>query len=137
MRYQARALFLLCFGVVAASGAAALVVTAGNLHPAEQAWIVPAFPSLLLIAAVALLEAPILAVLSARRGNGRAWLAGYAGTVTGFAAAIATLSLLVDLRVKDVGSGPADFILGALPLSALYAIPAGLLFLLARAIARG
>jgi hypothetical protein len=127
--------FLLCFAVVALSGAAALVVTAGNLQPPDQTWLMPALPSLRLIAAVALLEAPILAVASARRGVARAWLAGYAGTVVGFAAAMATLSAVVDNLVQQVGSGPADFIRSAIPITALYALPVGLVFVLAWALA--
>jgi hypothetical protein len=127
--------FLLCFAAVALSGAAALVVTAGNLQPPDQTWLMPALPSLLLIAAVALLEAPILAVASARRGVARAWLAGYAGTVVGFAAAMATLSAVVDNLVQDVGSGPADIIRSVIPITALFALPGGLVFVLAWALA--
>jgi hypothetical protein len=113
------ALFLFSLGVVAISGAVVLVMADSWLHePGAQLFGVR---PILLIWVVVLLEAPILAVVSARFNS---VMGGFIGTIAGAAAMTCETNLLGDTGF-DVGVG---LVYGALFIAGLAAIPVALEF---------
>jgi hypothetical protein len=94
------ALFLLCFGVVGVSGAVVLVAADSWLHePGAQVF--GNIRVLLLIWIMVLLEAPVLAAVSAHSLNASA---GLTGTVAGAAVVTLASDLLQYGQSFDVGS---------------------------------
>ena len=113
------ALFLFSLGVVAISGAVVLVMADSWLHePGAQLFGVR---PILLIWVVVLLEAPILAVVSARFNS---VMGGFIGTIAGAAAMTCETNLLGDTGF-DVGVG---LVYRALFIAGLAAIPVALEF---------
>lgn len=100
MPRRSLALFLLCFGVVALSGAVVLVTADSWLHePGSQLF--GNTRVLLLIWIMVLVEAPVLAAVSAHSLNASA---GLTGTVAGAAAVTLASDLLQYGQSFDVGA---------------------------------